>query len=95
MGFFTLNEDHAAIREMARAFAQKRSRRKRWNGMSISIFRWRKCARRSNGMGGIYVRDDVGGSGLSRLDAALIFEALATVSPPFRPLFPSTTCRPG
>ena len=28
-------------------------------------------------MGGIYVREDVGGSRLTRLDAALIFEALA------------------
>jgi hypothetical protein len=26
----------------------------------------------------VYVRDDVGGSGLTRLDAALIFEALST-----------------
>ncbi|MCB1545972.1 MAG: isobutyryl-CoA dehydrogenase, partial [Rhodoblastus sp.] len=33
------------------------------------------------GMGGIYIRDDVGGSGLGRLDAALIFEALATGCP--------------
>src|SRR6266849_3904429 len=30
------------------------------------------------GFAGIYVRDDVGGSGLARLDAALIFEELAT-----------------
>ena len=30
------------------------------------------------GFGGAYVREDVGGSGLSRLDAAVIFEALAT-----------------
>lgn len=29
------------------------------------------------GLGGIYVRDDVGGSGLSRLDAVAIFEELA------------------
>ena len=29
------------------------------------------------GLGGIYVRDDVGGSALGRLDAALIFEALS------------------
>lgn len=29
------------------------------------------------GFGGIYVRDDVGGSGLSRFDAVLIFEALS------------------
>src|SRR5690349_12258762 len=33
------------------------------------------------GMGGIYIQEDVGGSGLSRLDAALIFEALSTGCP--------------
>ena len=32
-------------------------------------------------MGAIYVREDVGGSALSRFDAALIFEALATGCP--------------
>lgn len=30
------------------------------------------------GFGGVYVQTDVGGSGLSRLDASVIFEALAT-----------------
>ena len=30
------------------------------------------------GFGGVYVRDDVGGSGLGRMDAAIIFEAMAT-----------------
>ncbi|XP_078289091.1 isobutyryl-CoA dehydrogenase, mitochondrial isoform X4 [Panthera onca] len=30
------------------------------------------------GFGGVYVRTDVGGSGLSRLDTSVIFEALAT-----------------
>ncbi len=34
-------------------------------------------------MGGIYVREDVGGSALKRLDAVLIFEALATACPSF------------
>ena len=33
------------------------------------------------GIGGIYIRDDVGGSALTRLDAALIFEALAQGCP--------------
>ncbi len=35
----------------------------------------------SLGMGGLYVSEDVGGSALSRLDAAVIFEALATGCP--------------
>jgi hypothetical protein len=30
------------------------------------------------GFGGVYVKDDVGGSGLGRMDAAVIFEALST-----------------
>ena len=33
------------------------------------------------GMGGIYVGEDFGGSGMSRLDAALIFEELAKADP--------------
>ena len=33
------------------------------------------------GIGGIYIRDDVGGSALTRFDAALIFEALAQGCP--------------
>ena len=33
------------------------------------------------GLAGIYVREEFGGSGLTRLDAALIFEALATGCP--------------
>ena len=33
------------------------------------------------GLGGVYIREDVGGSGLGRLDGALIFEALATGCP--------------
>jgi alkylation response protein AidB-like acyl-CoA dehydrogenase len=40
--------------------------------------RSRRCARRpALGFGGIYVKDDVGGSALTRLDAAIIFEELA------------------
>jgi alkylation response protein AidB-like acyl-CoA dehydrogenase len=35
------------------------------------------------GLGGIYVRDDVGGSALGRLDAVLVFEALARACPAF------------
>ena len=48
------------------------------SGTGIARFRWRPCARpRRSGFGGIYVGDDVGGSNLTRLDAALIFEGLA------------------
>ena len=39
------------------------------------------------GMGGVFIAEDVGGSGLSRLTAALIFEALATGCPDGRGLY--------
>lgn len=32
----------------------------------------------SLGFGGIYVREDVGGSGLTRFDTSIIFEAMST-----------------
>lgn len=35
----------------------------------------------SLGFGGVYVRDDVGGTGLSRYEASIIFESLATACP--------------
>ena len=41
-----------------------------------------RCAQAGElGLGGIYVREDVGGSGLSRLDAVAIFEELAKGDP--------------
>ena len=40
---------------------------------------WPKVAQL--GLGGIYVSDEMGGSGLSRLDATLVFEALAMACP--------------
>ncbi len=46
--------------------------------MRPDIFRSMWCARFGElGLAGIYVSEDVGGSGLGRLDAVLIFEALA------------------
>ena len=33
------------------------------------------------GFGGIYVREDVGGTGLTRLDSSVIFEALSAADP--------------
>ncbi|MGY6570616.1 MAG: acyl-CoA dehydrogenase family protein [Salinarimonas sp.] len=79
---FVLNEDQAAIRDMAESFAAEK--------LAPDAVRWdeekhfpvdvmREAA--ALGMGGIYIGEDVGGSGLTRLDAALIFEALATGCP--------------
>ncbi len=75
---FALDDDHRAIAEMAAAFAREEiaPHAVAWDQdkhFPVDVFR--KAA--ALGMAGIYVREDVGGSGLSRLDAALIFEALA------------------
>ncbi|MCU0885164.1 MAG: isobutyryl-CoA dehydrogenase [Beijerinckiaceae bacterium] len=79
---FGLNDDQLAIREMATAFASATlaPHAVRWDqDKHFPVDEMRAAA--ALGMGGVYIRDDVGGSGLSRLDAALIFEALATGCP--------------
>ncbi len=79
---FALHSDQIAIREMARAFAADRlaPHAVEWDGQKhFPVAELREAAQL--GMGGIYIRDDVGGSGLSRFDAALIFEALAQGCP--------------
>ncbi len=79
---FALNAEQQAIAEMARGFSQQELAPKaiEWDQEKhFPVDVLRKAA--ALGMGGIYVRDDFGGSGLSRLDAALIFEALAAGCP--------------
>ena len=79
---FALSEEQISIREMARAFAT--------GTLAPGAVEWderkhfpvdvmREAA--ALGMAGIYVREDLGGSGLSRFDATLIFEALAQGCP--------------
>ncbi|MDG9789321.1 isobutyryl-CoA dehydrogenase [Brucella anthropi] len=81
---YELNEDQLAIQDMARAFASDR--------VAPHALQWDRDKHfpvdvlqetGPLGMGGIYVREDVGGSALKRLDAVLIFEALATACPSF------------
>jgi alkylation response protein AidB-like acyl-CoA dehydrogenase len=79
---FTLNEDQVALREMAREFAAEKiaPHAVRWDEEKhFPVDVMREAA--ALGIGGIYIRDDVGGSALTRFDAALIFEALATGCP--------------
>src|SRR6266568_8923516 len=79
---FALNEDHRAIHDMALSFAQDELAPKalEWDQEKhFPVDVLQKAA--ALGMGGIYVREDFGGSGLTRLDATLIFEALATGCP--------------
>lgn len=79
---FSLSEDQIAIRDMARAFAAGKLAPKalEWDETKhFPVDVMREAA--ALGMGGVYVREDVGGSALSRMDAALIFEALSEGCP--------------
>ena len=75
---FALTEEQNAIYEMARTFADDQ--------LAPHAIEWDETGHFPKdvvksvgelGMAGIYVREDVGGSALTRLDATLIFEALA------------------
>jgi alkylation response protein AidB-like acyl-CoA dehydrogenase len=82
MPAFSLTEEQIAIREMALSFASDRlaPHALEWDEKKhfpVDVIRETAPL----GMAAIYVRDDVGGSALSRFDAALIFEALATGCP--------------
>ena len=81
---FELNEDQRAIQEMTAAFAAEK--------VAPFALEWDRARHFPSdviretgalGFGGIYISDDVGGSGLGRLDAVLIFEALAAACPGF------------
>jgi alkylation response protein AidB-like acyl-CoA dehydrogenase len=75
---FELSEEQRAIQETARAFAraQMMPHARDWDENStFPVETLRKAA--ALGFGGIYVKDDVGGSALTRLDATIIFEELA------------------
>lgn len=79
---FALNEDQLAIRDMARAFAAERiaPHALEWDERKhLPVDVIREAA--GLGVGGIYIREDVGGSAMTRFDAALIFEALAQGCP--------------
>lgn len=82
MTAFSLTEDQIAIRDMAQGFAAETlaPHAVRWDEEKhFPVEEMRQAA--ALGMGGVYIAEDVGGSGLTRLDAALIFEALSTACP--------------
>lgn len=79
---FDLTADQRAVADVARQFADEL--------LAPNALEWDRdkhfpvdVIRKGSelGLGGMYVREDVGGSGLSRLDSALIVEALATGCP--------------
>jgi hypothetical protein len=75
---FELSDDQQAFQATAREFAQAEMmpRAREWDENEIfPVETLRKAA--ALGFGGIYVKEDVGGSALTRLDATVIFEELA------------------
>ncbi len=75
---FDLNEEQRAFQDMARDFAVREMapHAARWDAERIFPEDTLRAAA-ALGFAGVYVGDDVGGSALTRLDAALIFEELA------------------
>ena len=75
---FELSEEQRAIQDTARDFARAEMmpHAKDWDENStFPVETLRKAA--ALGFGGIYVKEDVGGSDLTRLDSTIIFEELA------------------
>ena len=79
---FALTDEQIAIEEMARAFAAEK--------LAPKAIEWDETGHFPEdvvrsvgdlGMAGIYVSEEYGGSGLARLDATLVFEALAMACP--------------
>jgi alkylation response protein AidB-like acyl-CoA dehydrogenase len=82
MDLFTLNDEERVITETAAAFAAKRvaPHALEWDAAEhFPVDVLREAA--ELGMAAIYCRDDVGGSGLRRLDGVRIFEQLAIADP--------------
>src|SRR3954466_6208056 len=75
---FELSEEQRAIQGTAREFARAEMmpQAREWDEHSTFPVETLRAAA-GLGFGGIYVKDDVGGSALTRLDATIIFEELA------------------
>lgn len=79
---FALSEEQTAIFDMAYAFGQEHiaPHAHTWEkDETIPKDLWPRIA--ELGFGGLYVSEDAGGSGLTRLDATLVFEALSMACP--------------
>jgi len=79
---FALSEEQDAIFDMAYAFGQEHIApfARVWEGEgTIPRALWGKLA--ELGFGGLYVSEEAGGAGLTRLDATLVFEGLSMACP--------------
>jgi alkylation response protein AidB-like acyl-CoA dehydrogenase len=79
---FELSEEQRSFQAVARDFAatEMEPNAARWDEEKIFPVETLRAAAKL-GFAAIYVRDDVGGSGLTRLDAAVVFEELARGCP--------------
>jgi hypothetical protein len=79
---FALTEDQRAFRDAAAQFARERMApyAAEWDARHVFP---EETLREAAGLGfaALYVREDVGGSALSRLDAAIVFEELSAACP--------------
>lgn len=79
---FALSEEQEAIFEMSQAFGQEQiaPHAHAWEKAgTIPKELWQEIA--ALGFGGLYVSEENGGAGLTRLDATLVFEALSMACP--------------
>ena len=79
---FALNEEQTAIFDMAHAFGQEHIApyARQWEADgTIPKALWPKVG--ELGFGALYVSEEAGGAGLTRLDATLVFEALSMACP--------------
>ncbi|MFG6528957.1 MULTISPECIES: acyl-CoA dehydrogenase family protein [unclassified Sulfitobacter] len=79
---FALNEEQTAIFDMAHAFGQDNiaPHARQWEkDGTIPKELWPQIG--ELGFGGLYVSEETGGAGLTRLDATLVFEALSMACP--------------
>lgn len=79
---FQLSEEQQAIFDLAHGFGQERiaPNARKWEAEgTIPKDLWPEVG--ALGFGGLYVSEDHGGTGLTRLDATLVFEALSMACP--------------
>ncbi|MFL2933670.1 MAG: acyl-CoA dehydrogenase family protein [Thalassobaculaceae bacterium] len=79
---FNLTEEQLAIKAMASSFAQKNFQPNAGTWDQEEIFpRLELQMAAELGLAGIYISEEVGGAGLTRIDAAIVFEELAAACP--------------
>ncbi len=79
---FNFNTEQNAIRQLARQFAEKEMApfASEWDEKNFFPMDTLRHAA-TLGLAALYVKSDVGGTELSRLDSAIVFEELATACP--------------